>query len=91
MDFTLESAQQAVPLRSDSTTIRNEYYTLSFTDGELKLTDNRTGQSFVNPVHFDDGGDEGDTYDYSPVYQDWLINLTLEEAEVTGHQGKLVQ
>lgn len=88
--FTLESAQQAVSLRSDSTTIRNEYYTLSFTNGELKLTDNRTGQSFVNPIHFDDGGDEGDTYDYSPAYQDWLINLTLEEAEVTGHQGKLV-
>ncbi|HAJ55245.1 MAG TPA: alpha-mannosidase, partial [Lactobacillus sp.] len=42
------------------------------------------------PLHFEDGGDAGDTYDYSPPDQDWLLDLSLAQAEVTGHQGKLV-
>lgn len=88
--FTLEEASQCVTDRQPSTTISNAYYTLTFDKGQLVLVDRRTKQSFVNPIHFDDGGDEGDTYDYSPAFQDWLLDLTLAEAEVTGQQGKLV-
>lgn len=88
--FALEPMQQAVAPRSAATTISNEMYELSFEDGTLTLTDRRTNQSFVDPLHFEDGGDAGDTYDFSSPANDWLLDLTLEQAEATGAQGNLV-
>ncbi|QVI34511.1 alpha-mannosidase [Lacticaseibacillus chiayiensis] len=88
--LTLEPAHQSMALRTKSTTISNGIYTLTFKDGKLLLTDNRTQQTFVDPLHFEDGGDAGDTYDYSPPDEDWLLDLSLAQAEVTGHQGKFV-
>ena len=88
--LTLEPAHQQLPLRTKSTTISNGVYTLTFEGGKLLLTDHRTQQTFIDPLHFEDGGDAGDTYDYSPPDEDWLLGLSLAQAEVTGHQGKLV-
>ncbi|MDC9225003.1 glycoside hydrolase family 38 C-terminal domain-containing protein, partial [Clostridioides difficile] len=45
----------------------------------------------INALSFEDGGDEGDTYDYSPAYKDWIINLGFANATITTKVGKQTQ
>ncbi|ETY72881.1 alpha-mannosidase [Lactiplantibacillus fabifermentans T30PCM01] len=76
---------------SNQTLIKNEHYTVEYTDGQLTLTDTLTKQSYPDFLHFEDGGDEGDTYDYSPAYQDQILLLDFKQAEVACQVGQTGQ
>jgi len=56
-------------------------------DGSLTITDKETGRVYENLGYFEDGGDAGDTYDYSYPQEDRVITslggrakIALEEA-----------
>jgi len=60
-------------------------------DGTLDVTNKRTGQTFQNLGYFEDGGDAGDTYDYSYPERDEIITSLGREAKITLEQsGPLV-
>ncbi|MFU1884032.1 hypothetical protein, partial [Enterococcus faecium] len=75
----LAGMKEAAP-KAAIDSIENDYYRLIFEAGELSLVDRKSGKTFKNFLAFEDSGDEGDTYDYSPPYADQLYRLDLKEA-----------
>lgn len=69
--------------------IENNDYHLSFVDGQLTLTERKNGQVHSNFLKIEDSGDEGDTYDYSPPYEDDHYELSFEQAVVESQSGEL--
>ncbi|WMY73791.1 glycoside hydrolase family 38 C-terminal domain-containing protein [Buttiauxella selenatireducens] len=57
--------------------------------GILTLTDKRNQQTYHHVLQLVDGGDAGDNYNYSPPFNDWLINSDDFLTSVTGQQGVL--
>lgn len=71
--------------------IENEYYELSYKSGEIDLFSKTKDQLYKNFLTIEDSGDEGDTYDYSPAFKDWIINLNFNEAtDIKIEEGSLV-
>lgn len=86
--FKLVEATKPMLVRQNATMIENEFYALNYTNGGLELTDKLTNKTHVNFLTFEDGGDEGDTYDYSPAFVDWILQLDLKDAQVSALAGK---
>lgn len=74
--------------RQNATLIENEFYTINYTNGGLELFDKATNQVYADFLNFEDGGDEGDTYDYSPAFEDWILTLDLKNVSVQALAGK---
>ncbi len=64
--------------------IENEFYLVEANskDGTLTLRDKGTGSVFTGLNQFIDGGDAGDTYNYSPPEKDILVNPSVKFIEV---------
>jgi len=75
----------------ETLTISNQYYQISYQNGKLVLFDLRRKHHYPDFLRFEDSGDEGDTYDYSPAYQDELLDLDFSDATVECQQGQTVQ
>ncbi|MEW5956659.1 MAG: glycoside hydrolase family 38 C-terminal domain-containing protein [Chloroflexota bacterium] len=56
-------------------------------DGSLNVTEKQTGHTYRNLGYFEDGGDAGDTYDYSYPPQDTLVSSLGQPARITLLQG----
>lgn len=52
-------------------------------DGSLNVTEKQTGQTYCNLGYFEDGGDAGDTYDYSHPPQDMLVSSLGKSAKIS--------
>ncbi|MBU4321541.1 hypothetical protein L6304_01405, partial [bacterium] len=65
--LTLGSEEQGRGLAVDDKTIENEFYKVrAQDDGSLIIEDKETGEIYRNFNHFEDSGDAGDEYNYSP-------------------------
>lgn len=73
------------------TTITNGQLSVSCQAGQLTLIDHNQGKTYADFLWFEDGGDEGDTYDYSPAYRDQILKLNFQDAQVTCQNGMLAQ
>jgi len=64
--------------------IENEFYSVKANpgDGTLMVKDKRTGAVFTGLNRFVDGGDAGDTYNYSPPSEDSFITADVENIEL---------
>ena len=71
--------------------IENDYYQVSADSTGITLIDKRTQTTYRDCLKLEDGGDEGDTYDYSPAYQDQLLKLAFENAQVQCQVGRTGQ
>ena len=73
--------------RSSRASIKNAHITVSCGPDGITITDIQTGQSIQRAIYFQDGGDEGDSYDYDyPEPEDeWLVNreITLKDHKST--------
>lgn len=76
---------------TSQTTITNGQLSVSCQAGQLTLIDHNQGKSYADFLWFEDGGDEGDTYDYSPAYHDQILQLHFQDAQVTCQNGMLAQ
>lgn len=81
--------QVAAPTKKEK--IENLFYELKVDQGKLTLIDKRNEKVYTNILNFEDGGDEGDTYDYSPAYQDEIYQLDFKKATVQVVCGKFSQ
>lgn len=64
--------------------MENEYLIVKINeDGSLQITDKRIGHQYNKLGYFEDGGDAGDTYDYSYPRKDKIITSLGREARVS--------
>ena len=90
--FVEESQRSSMVISEDKQDyIENDYYKLSYEKGQLHLFDKKKQQSYDNILSFEDGGDEGDTYDYSPAHADCVFDLTLTGSERKAFCGENYQ
>ncbi|WP_218775588.1 mannosylglycerate hydrolase [Oceanobacillus senegalensis] len=67
--------------------VETDYYTVEVnTNGTLKIVDKRLGKTFDQVLLLENGGDDGDEYDYSP-----LLNETLIDSKNVKAESKVVQ
>ncbi|QKE72884.1 alpha-mannosidase [Arthrobacter citreus] len=88
-----EQAEQSISeleVMTDST-IANNFYSVHFADNQLELTTN-FGKKISNFIQFEDCGNDGDTYDFSPLRGDKpeLLSLTLEKVTKAVHLEEMI-
>lgn len=86
----VEAPSSVAETQSEKCWIENDYYQLFFEAGQLSLVTKGDHQSYENILSFEDSGDEGDTYDYSPPYEDDQYVLSLENADCQIAAGPLL-
>ncbi len=84
-----EVAEQAEFGRTTRHAIENERYRFTLQNGKAMLVDKASGAEYADFLWLEDGGDEGDTYDYSPAYHDDIYRLDFADAEVSSQTGEL--
>ncbi|WP_312949539.1 mannosylglycerate hydrolase [Superficieibacter sp.] len=65
--------QAAVPAQSDALLENDGWRIVLNDDGTLKMTDKDSGLVYDRVLEFEDGSDDGDEYDYSPLREEWLL------------------
>lgn len=69
-------------------TLENQYLRVQINDdGSLTITDKVNGRVYENMAYFEDGGDSGDTYDYSHPQEDRVLTSLGQEADITLEQA----
>lgn len=64
--------------------MENEFLQVDFhVDGSLDLLDKQTGIIYKKQHIFEDGGDAGDTYNYSPPFKETIVTSSNEKAKIT--------
>lgn len=64
-----------------SLSIENEHYKIGVYNNQFTLTDKQTNENIENFIYIENGGDAGDSYDYSPPIHDRIIT-SFETGEV---------
>ncbi|HFX3740580.1 TPA: glycoside hydrolase family 38 C-terminal domain-containing protein [Enterococcus faecium] len=86
----IEETEESPNLK-EAEKIENDWYIIQYKDGRLDLYSKENKQWYHNFLTIEDGGDEGDTYDYSPAFSDWILHLGFNElVEKKTEQGNLV-
>lgn len=61
-------------LSSDDKVLENDYFKIEINEnGSLTITDKKTSNVYKNVLLFEDSADGGDSYDYSPIENDYVI------------------
>jgi mannosylglycerate hydrolase len=72
----------------DNETVETDYYTVSVNpNGTLKMYDKQLEKEFNNVLLLENGGDDGDEYDFSPLPNETLIYSDHADAEFTVRQN----
>lgn len=62
--------------------IENDYYLVMVDAGQVQIFIKENQQWINDTIKIEDGGDEGDTYDYSPPYKDVVTFYDFKEATI---------
>ena len=66
--------------KNQNTEIENDFYTISINnDGTLNIYDKLAKHSYENQLYFEDNGDGGDSYNYSPAHEDMIIDSRTQK------------
>ncbi|NQD64349.1 mannosylglycerate hydrolase [Bacillus haikouensis] len=72
----------------DNETVETDYYTVSVNpNGTLKMYDKQLEKEFNNVLLLENGGDDGDEYDFSPLPNETLIYSDHADTEFTVRQN----
>jgi len=75
---------RTVSLLTDQRTMENEHLTVRVEpNGTLTVTDKASGKTFQNLLYFEDGGDVGDEYNYSPPMKDQVVTTLGGPAQIS--------
>ncbi len=68
--------------------LENEYLSVAIEpNGSLNVFDKQKGQSYRDVLLLEDGSDDGDGYDYSPMADDWVLTSKEETARIRCQRG----
>ena len=69
-----EAGLVADAAEDSSRILENNFYKITVNDnGTLTILDKETGKSFDQVLQLEDGSDDGDEYDWSPLENDWRL------------------
>lgn len=71
--------------------IEDDDYYLACDQGQLVLTDKKHQQVIKDWLSIEDGSDDGDTYDYSPLPKDFICRCDFQKAHLSTQIGALHQ
>ena len=71
--------------------IQNDNCKIIFENGKLNYLNQQTNERIENFLRIVDDGDEGDTYDYSPAYENQEFDLDFQNAKACCKHGQLAQ
>lgn len=75
-------------IKSRDTSIENRFYKIHFNNnGSINIHDKKTGHTYNNVLLLQDSADAGDSYDYSPAEDDWVITSEHSSAEILTTYG----
>lgn len=78
-----EGTEALTSLQASGNTMENEFLKVKINaNGALTITDKRTGKTYRNVNVFEDAGDAGDEYNYSPPREDRVITSGKDGASV---------
>lgn len=73
-----------VSASAEPPSLENEYLSVAVNaDGSLEVTEKQSGRTYHRLGYFEDGGDAGDTYDYSGPLQDTLVTSLGKAARIS--------
>ncbi len=87
-------SQGAAPVmeRRNGDTIENEHFTIALqANGTLQITDKRSGRVYADQMVFEDNGDDGDSYNYSPPERDLIVSSAGSQMSATTTQTSVSQ
>lgn len=68
--------------------IANERFRIHKDTEGIHIFDYQNGTEHRNAIFLEESGDEGDSFDYSPPANDWILTDSFEHAEVSCMQNK---
>lgn len=72
-------------------TIENSYYKITVnSNGSLDIFEKQSATLFKNQAIIEDNGDNGDSFNYSPPEQDWIVRSTEFSPTITIKESELV-
>ncbi|TDT62849.1 mannosylglycerate hydrolase [Fonticella tunisiensis] len=87
--FIKESDSMVESMPQEVNKVETEFYTLSVNEnGTIKIYDKNLNKTFDNVLLIEDGADDGDEYDYSPLLDDFIILSDRVKAEYSMKQNK---
>ncbi|MCC5890840.1 MAG: hypothetical protein JJU01_09730 [Alkalibacterium sp.] len=72
---------------SEDQSIENEFGQLFIKDNQIHYKNRLTDKVFKNVLSIENSGDAGDSYDYSPPVNDWVLNSS-DKAKLTSKTAK---
>ena len=78
-----EGLMADVAAEGSERTLENNFYKITVNDnGTLTIVDKEAQQTFEQVLQLEDGSDDGDEYDWSPLQNDWRL-FSDEKANIT--------
>lgn len=75
---------EAVTASATDRTLENDHLFVRInSDGTVSVTEKQSGHTYKNLGYFEDGGDAGDTYDYSFPQEDRIISSLGQQATIS--------
>lgn len=72
--ITGEESQPLPVIAHRDALLENDYWRITLNDdGTLRMADKESGLIYDRVLEFEDGSDDGDEYDYSPLREEWLL------------------
>ncbi|WP_339785094.1 mannosylglycerate hydrolase [Paenibacillus sp. FSL R7-0313] len=90
--FDFSQGAASVIERRNGDMIENEHFTIALqANGTLQITDKRSGQVYADQMVFEDNGDDGDSYNYSPPERDLIVSSAGSQMSATTTQTSVSQ
>ncbi|PGM56985.1 mannosylglycerate hydrolase [Bacillus sp. AFS053548] len=87
--FVEESDEVLKKITYSTNEIETDYYKITInSNGTLNIFDKQLKQGFENVLRLENGGDDGDEYDYSPLLNEELIYSDSVQAETKIQQNR---
>ena len=78
--YLSESTKDHTLKTVDTNEISNDYYSVSINkDGTLNIYDKVAQHKYENQLYFEENGDGGDSYNYSPPHKDMIIDSRTQK------------
>ncbi|MGE6631890.1 mannosylglycerate hydrolase [Bacillus sp. NPDC077027] len=84
VNMVFDESSETAWEKAEGRVIENAYYRITANDnGSLEITDKQTGRTFAEQMIFEDNGDDGDSYNYSPPREDLYVSSKEIQADIT--------
>ena len=91
VSMVFDEFSESILEKTEGRVIENTFYRIAANDnGSLEITDKQTGRTFSEQMIFEDNGDDGDSYNYSPPREDlYVSSKDISSADIAVSKSSL--